>query len=46
VVFKTENLAWWGTFSAWALLIVFLGAGPFYLMLERDETADPKDGAA
>ena len=46
VVFKTANLAGWGTYSAWALLIGFLGAGPFYLMLERDETADPKDGAA
>ena len=36
VVFKTANLAGWGTYSAWALLIGFLGAGPFYLMLERD----------
>jgi hypothetical protein len=46
IVFKTANLAGWGTYSAWALLIGFLGAGPFYLMLERDETAEPKDGAA
>lgn len=46
IVFKTANLAGWGTYSAWALLIGFLGAGPFYLMLERDETAGPKDGAA
>jgi hypothetical protein len=46
VVFKTANLAGWGTYSAWALLIGFLGAGPFYLMLERDETAAPKDGTA
>ena len=46
VVFKTANLAGWGTYSAWALLIGFLGAGPFYLMLEREEAAVPKDGAA
>jgi hypothetical protein len=46
IAFKTANLAGWGTYSAWALLIGFLGAGPFYLMLERDETAGPKDGAA
>jgi hypothetical protein len=46
VMFKTANLAGWGTYSAWALLIGFLGAGPFYLMLERDEAAVPKDGAA
>jgi len=46
IAFKTANLAGWGTYSAWALLIGFLGAGPFYLMLERDETAEPKDGAA
>jgi hypothetical protein len=46
VVFKTANLAGWGTYSAWALLIGFLGAGPFYLLLEREEAAVPKDGAA
>jgi hypothetical protein len=46
LVFKTANLAGWGTYSAWALLIGFLGAGPFYLMLEREEAAVPKDGAA
>lgn len=46
IAFKTANLAGWGTYSAWALLIGFLGAGPFYLMLERDETAASKDGAA
>ena len=46
VMFKTANLAGWGTYSAWALLIGFLGAGPFYLMLEREEAAVPKDGAA
>jgi hypothetical protein len=46
IAFKTANLAGWGTYSAWALIIGFLGAGPFYLMLERDETAGPKDGTA
>ena len=46
VAFRTSNLAGWGTYSAWALLIGFLGAGPFYLMLERDEAPVPKDGAA
>ena len=46
IAFKTANLAGWGTYSAWALLIGFLGAGPFYLMLERDETPVPKDGPA
>jgi hypothetical protein len=46
VIFRTANLAGWGTYSAWALIIGFLGAGPFYLMLERDEAAVPKDGAA
>ena len=45
VLFKTANLAGWGTYSAWALLIGFLGAGPFYITLEREE-AVPKDGAA
>ena len=46
IAFKTANLAGWGTYSAWALIIGFLGAGPFYLMLERDATAEPKDGRA
>lgn len=46
VMFKTANLAGWGTYSAWALLIGFLGAGPFYLMLEREAAPVPKDGAA
>jgi len=46
IAFKTANLAGWGTYSAWALIIGFLGAGPFYLMLERDETAASKDGTA
>jgi hypothetical protein len=46
VMFKTANLAGWGTYSAWALIIGFLGAGPFYLMLEREAAPVPKDGAA
>jgi hypothetical protein len=46
VMFKTANLAGWGTYSAWALIIGFLGAGPFYLVLEREAAAVPKDGAA
>ena len=46
VMFKTANLAGWGTYSAWALLIGFLGAGPFYLMLEREAAPVRKDGAA
>ena len=37
VAFSTANRAGWGTYSAWALLIGFLGAGPFYITLERDE---------
>jgi hypothetical protein len=46
IAFKTANLAGWGTYSAWALLIGFLGAGPFYLMLERDGAGESKDGTA
>ena len=47
LVFNTANLAGWGTYSAWALFIGFLGAGPFYLTLERDVSADrAKDGPA
>jgi len=46
VMFKTANLAGWGTYSAWALLIGFLGAGPFYLMLEREAAPVPKDGTS
>ena len=47
LVFSTANLAGWGTYSAWALLIGFLGAGPFYLTLEREGSPDPaKDGSA
>ena len=45
LVFNTANLAGWGTYSAWALIIGFLGAGPFYLTLERDVGA-AKDGPA
>ena len=47
LVFNTANLAGWGTYSAWALIIGFLGAGPFYLTLERDATPAPSnDGPA
>lgn len=42
VAFSTANRAGWGTYSAWALLLGFLGAGPFYITLERD--AAPDDG--
>jgi hypothetical protein len=37
IAFSTANRAGWGTYSVWALLIGFLGAGPFYLTLERDD---------
>jgi hypothetical protein len=40
VAFSTANRAGWGTYSAWALLIGFLGAGPFYITLERDRAPD------
>ena len=33
--FTAINKAGWGTYSVWAFLIGFLGAGPFYLTLER-----------
>ena len=33
--FNAINRAGWGTYSVWALFIGFLGAGPFYLTLER-----------
>ena len=47
LVFNTANLAGWGTYSAWALIIGFLGAGPFYLTLERDASPAPSnDGPA
>jgi hypothetical protein len=47
LVFNTANLAGWGTYSAWALIIGFLGAGPFYLTLERDCTVErTPDGLA
>jgi hypothetical protein len=36
IAFSTANRAGWGTYSVWALFIGFLGAGPFYLSLERD----------
>ena len=45
--FMAVNKSGWGTYSAWALIIGFLGAGPFYLTLERDGSpAPPADGAA
>src|SRR5262245_17620804 len=46
VTFKTATVAGWGPYSPWARLIGFLGAGPCYLMLEREEAAVPKDGTA
>lgn len=33
--FTAINRAGWGTYSVWAFFIGFLGAGPFYLTLER-----------
>jgi hypothetical protein len=35
VHFTAINRAGWGTYSVWAFFIGFLGAGPFYLTLER-----------
>lgn len=37
ITFSTANRAGWGTYSPLALLIGFLGAGPFYLSLERED---------
>jgi hypothetical protein len=34
--FTAVNRAGWGTYSVWAFWIGFLGAGPFYLTLERE----------
>jgi len=34
--FAAVNRAGWGTYSVWAFWIGFLGAGPFYLTLERE----------
>ena len=34
--FITINRAGFGTYSGWAFLLGFLGAGPFYLTFERD----------
>lgn len=34
--FMAVNRAGWGTYSVWAFWIGFLGAGPFYLTLDRD----------
>jgi hypothetical protein len=33
--FTAANRAGWGTYSGWAFLIGFLGAGPFYLTFEK-----------
>ena len=33
--FAAVNRAGWGTYSVWAFFLGFLGAGPFYLTLER-----------
>jgi hypothetical protein len=33
---RAVNRAGWGTYSVFAFLIGFLGAGPFYLTFERD----------
>jgi len=44
IAFTTANRAGWGTYSVWALLIGFLGAGPFYLSLEREAAPSPPPG--
>ncbi|MBI3049094.1 MAG: hypothetical protein HYY76_12375 [Acidobacteria bacterium] len=36
--FIAIHRAGWGTYSVWAFWIGFLGAGPFYLTLEREST--------
>ena len=33
--FAAVNRAGWGTYSVWAFLLGFLGAGPLYLTLDR-----------
>jgi hypothetical protein len=42
--FLAVNRSGWGTYSALALIIGFLGAGPVYLTLTRE--ADVPDGSA
>ena len=37
--FMTVNRAGWGTYSVFAFWIGFLGAGPFYLTLDREDDA-------
>jgi hypothetical protein len=37
--FTTANRVGFGTYSIWAFLIGFLGAGPLYLSLEREDTS-------
>ncbi len=45
VAFTTANRAGWGTYSVWALFVGFLGAGPFYVSLEREAVRSaPPDG--
>jgi hypothetical protein len=39
--FTTANREGFGTYSIWAFLIGFLGAGPLYLTLEREGAPDP-----
>jgi hypothetical protein len=34
--FMAINKAGWGTYSVWAFFFGFLGAGPFYLTVERE----------
>jgi hypothetical protein len=41
--FSTSNKEGMGTYSVWAFLIGFLGAGPLYLTLEREGA--PADGS-
>lgn len=43
-LFSTSNREGFGTYSIWAFLIGFLGAGPLYLTLER-EGAPPTSGS-
>jgi len=37
--FMAVNRAGWGTYSVWAFWLAFLGAGPFYLTLDREGDA-------
>lgn len=44
--FTAVNRSGWGTYSALALIIGFLGAGPVYLTLERDGVGAPSSTRA